>query len=325
MSRKATLQSIADELHIAPSTVSRALTGGKGVSERTRQRVMAVARRQGYVAKIIPAPRSVQVAMLVEQRTLQEKRFWSHVMNGLISEISLHQGILSVVVTDAQSPRFSPSPLFEQVGKIDGIIAIDKTDPRAVAAVRQLGLPVVLAGYRPKLPDCDTVVNDDHTSTYGMANELIRMGHREFGFVGYRDHPAFCLRYEGLLAAMVAAGITDHVPPQCEEPEDIELRDLPTALICGNDAIAVKTINHLMGKGIRIPEDVSVVGFDDNAEELARCPVPLTTLRVDRESLGRWAARTLFQRLNNPDSPVVRVFMATEPVWRQSCAGPRAK
>lgn len=322
MSRKVTLQTIADELHLTPSTISRALSGGKGISERTRQRVIATARRNGYVAKIIPTPKSLQVALLIEQHTLQEKRFWSYVTNGLISEISLHKGILSIVVTDSGNPIFSPPPLFEQVGKVDGVIAIDKTDVRAVQEARQLGLPVVLAGYRPKSPGCDTVVNDDHAGTFEMASELIRMGHRKFGFIGYRSHPAFCLRYEGLLSALVEARITDHIPPHWEYPEHLDFRDLPTALICGNDAIATDTINLLISKGIRVPEDLSVVGFDDNADEIARCPVPLTTLRIDREGLGRWAARTLFQRLSNPDSPVVRVVMAVEPVWRKSCAKP---
>lgn len=322
MSKKITLQTIANELHLTPSAVSRALSGRKGVSEQTRRRIIAAARRHGYVAKIVPAPMTVQVVLLVEQTTLQEKRSWSHVTSGLVSEMALHDSFLSIVVTDAQSTTFTPPPLFEQVGKVDGVVAIDKTDIRAIQAARHLGLPVILVGYRPKCIGCDTVVIDDYTGVFTISTELIKMGHTRFGFIGGLDHPGFRLRYEGLVAALVESDITDHVPPHWRDLESLSVRELPTALICGNDNIAARVINHLIQKGVRVPEDVSVIGFDDNPEEHAKCSIPLTTMHVDLEGLGRWAARTLFQRLNHPDGPPVRVVMGVEPVWRQSASKP---
>ncbi len=324
MARKVTLQTIADELHLTPSAVSRALSGKKGVSEQTRRRIIATARRRGYVAKIIPAPLTVQVVLLVEQRTLQEKRSWSHVTSGLVSEMALHDSFLSIVVTDADSPTFTPPPLFEQVGKVDGVVAIDKTDIRAIQAAMHLGLPVILVGYRPKCPGCDTVVIDDYAGIFAVATDLVKMGNRRFGFVGSLDHPGFRLRYEGLLSALVEANVTEQAPPHWERPADLDFHSLPTVLFCGNDNLAVDSINLLLQRGVHVPDDVSVIGFDDNPEEHARCPIPLTTMHVDLEGFGRWAVRTLFQRLNHPEGPPVRVVIGVEPVWRQSTAAPAA-
>ena len=105
MTKKISMRKIAEELNLAESTVSRALSGKKGISEHTRQRVIAAARRHGYVAKLIPIPKPVQVALLVEQNTLQERRFWSYVINGLIAEISLHNGILFIIIMDTKIGR----------------------------------------------------------------------------------------------------------------------------------------------------------------------------------------------------------------------------
>ena len=120
---------------------------------------------------------------------------------------------------------------------------------------------------------------------------------------------------------MADAGVSDQVRRFLLD--DLAEAELPTALICPVDRLAVKVINVLLCRGIHVPEDVSVVGFDDNLDDVAACPIPLTTVHIDQEELGRWAARTLFQRLNNPGAPPVRVVVGVTPVWRQSCAKPR--
>ena len=103
MSKRVTMRTIADELDLAESAVSRALSGKKGVSERTRRRIIAAARRHGYLAKMAPAPMTVQITLLVE-RILHEMTYWGKFINGLAAEMSLYDSFLSVVVTDAGKP-----------------------------------------------------------------------------------------------------------------------------------------------------------------------------------------------------------------------------
>lgn len=75
---------------------------------------------------------------------------------------------------------------------------------------------------------------------------------------------------------------------------------------------------------MRVPEDVSVVGFHDNPDLTISCPVPLTSLYVDREELGRQGMRVLLQRLRYPDSPPLQIAVGVKPVWRESCGIPEA-
>lgn len=321
MSKRVTMRSIADGLGLAESAVSRALSGKKGVSERTRRRVIAAARRYGYIAKMVPAPMTTQITLLME-RILHEKTYWGKFINGLVAEISLYDSVLSVVVTDAARPFVTLPPPLEQVGKVDGVIAVRRTDPRAVQAVRQIGLPIVLVDYiqKQKFPGCDLVVTDGYAGIFMIATELIKMGHERFGFVGDLNNLHYRMRYEGLQAAVANAGIADGV--QRFLLEDLAQGELPTALICPVDKLAVKAIDLLLQRGIHIPEDVSIVGFDDDIDDIAQCPIPLTTVHVDQEELGCWAVRTLFQRLNNPSAPPVQVVVGVTPIWRQSCGKP---
>ena len=259
---------------------------------------------------------------------MREKNFWGHVTNGLVSEAPLHNGFLSIAVTDADNPVFVLPPLLEQVGKVDGVVAMHATDIRAVRAVRKIGLPMVLVDYSYHCPGYDTVNIDDHGGMLLMATELIGMGHRKFGFAGGLDIVSFRLRFEGLVSALVQAGITDTIPPHWDDPGRIPFDDLPTAIFCCNDDNAARTIECLLAPGLRVPEDVSVVGFDDNPNgTAATCRVPLTTLRVNHEELGRWAVRASVPAPTRPgrtaDSGLGRRDAGAPEILGQAAAGGR--
>ncbi|MGE5550471.1 MAG: LacI family DNA-binding transcriptional regulator [Bacteroidota bacterium] len=322
MAKRVTMRTIAEELGLAESAVSRALSGKKGVSEETRQRILAAARRQGYVAKQVPSSRTVQVTLLVE-RILHEKTYWGKFINGMVAEIALYDSFLSLVVTDASKPFVALPPPLEQVGKIDGVIAVRRTDPRVVQAVRRLGLPVVLVDYIQKsFPGCDQVMTNGFTGISAIVAELNRLGHKKFGFVGDLNNQLYRARYESLQSAIANEGLVPEIKRYLLDGLDAG-DELPTALFCPTDKLAAKSVNLLLQKGLRVPEDISVVGFDDDNEDISQCPIPLTTLHVDQEELGGWAVRTLFQRLNNLNAPPVQVAVGVTPIWRQSCAKPR--
>ncbi len=318
------MKTIAAELSLNESAVSRALSGKDGVSETTRRRVMAAALQLGYRSRLAAVPKPLQIVLMVEERTMREKDFWSHVMNGLVSEVPVHQGFLSIAVTDASSPVCTLPPLLQQVGQVDGAIAMHATDIRAIQALKRLGIPIVLLDYLIDCPGYDSVIINDRDGTFVMAMEMIRLGHRRFGFVGGLDNASFRMRYEGLVSALIRTGIAGQVPPHWFYPQDVPGEGLPTALFCCNDDNAIRTIEHLQALGIRVPDDVSVIGFDDNPSgSAANYRIPLTTLRVDREELGCWAVRTLVQRLYNPDGPPIQIAVDVKPVIRESSGKPR--
>ncbi|MGE5550468.1 MAG: substrate-binding domain-containing protein [Bacteroidota bacterium] len=324
MARKTSMTAIAKELYLATSTVSRALAGKKGVSEQTRRRVAAAAMRHGFMPELIPAPASVEVALLMDKRTTEDRDFWGKVSDGVQKGISLYDSFCSLVVTDHAAPEFHLPPIFQEVGRVAGVIAIHSTDIRAIQAVKRLGLPIVLVSYLGRCPGCDSVIIDSYNGTYMVATELLKLGHLRFGFVGNQSSLSFRLRYMGILAALIEYGISDLVP-KCYKTDlsDMDWDNLPTALFCNTDQSAAKVITHFLHRRIRVPEDVSVIGFDDHPSKIAECPVPLTTLHVDTEELGLWAVRLLFQRLSNPDGHPVQLVSEVTPIWRQSTGKPR--
>ena len=168
--KKVTMQTVADRLHLHNSTVSRALLGNKGVSEQTRGRIIAAARQIGYMPKLKPAPSTAHIMLLAEELPLGEKLFGNPVINGLVSEIPLYNGCLYMAIINTDNPRPALPPLLWKVGKIDGVIAI-KTGLRAVQAVRQLGLPIVLIDYIYVCTGCDSVVIDGHAGTFTIASD----------------------------------------------------------------------------------------------------------------------------------------------------------
>lgn len=323
MARQVTLQDIAESLNLSPSSVSRALSGKKGVSEATRNRVMAAARRMGYVPVVQGDNPSFHSLLLAENSTLCEPIFYADILRGLAAEMATQHGSLSIAITDRESQTLRIPPALQHVGHVNAVVGIHRTDPRVIEYVRELGLPLVLVDYLYPDHGADTVDPDGHEGARTLTLHLASLGHRRFGFVGDLANRSFRMRMEGVLQALHGMGLPASNLLTVTEPEQLPstLSELPTALVCCNDAWAMTTVNVLRGRDISVPTDVSVAGFDDNHS--AESTIGLTSMRVYRDELGRWAARLLRCRWENPGNPPIRVMCRTEMVIRESTTTPR--
>ena len=201
----------------------------------------------------------------------------------------------------------------------------DRVNARVMRGLKEAGIPVVLLDRRPDetsaRESCDLVGIDNYRAGYLAAEHLVRLGAKRVGFVAYRRQASTVKgRIRGYQEALSAAG---RDPRVFELTGDAPL-ELPAAalecdaFVCANDRIAGQLMHVLMGKGMRIPEDVRIVGIDD-VNYAALLPVPLTTVHQPCRDIGETALRMMLERLERPKMTARDVLMDCALVVRDSC------
>jgi LacI family transcriptional regulator len=320
---RVTLRTIAAETRLSKFAVSRALAGKSGVSEATRARVAEVAARLGYRR---PPPAEAKLLGVVFNDT--------DIMNS-----ELHMQIQGGVQREAQRLGFSVRVHWTHSGgdlvtiarSCAGLMICGPHDRAGLAAAYAVGVPIVQQGWLEPLEPVDQIGGTDHEAGSAVANYLLGLGHREIAYV--HGNP----RYRGRMERLY--GLREVL----ERTEGAVLHDLvweddagfaqvfeqlragggaPTAYFCAHDGIAVTVISELLARGIRIPEDASVVGFGDYSAALQVLP-RLTTVKVQGSIIGAMAVRLLDARINSSNYPALplRVLVLDQIVERQS-AGP---
>lgn len=216
-----------------------------------------------------------------------------------------------------------------------GIVCIELFNRVYMDMVCNLGIPVIFidayTGATLSVANCDIIYMENIASIIALMRHVIEKGAKSIGFIGKPDHcESFRERWEGFKTAMHQSGIALD-PSQCilEGNHDnhldmnwiIERLDsmprLPDAFVCANDFYAINLIGALKQKGLSIPTDVMVTGFDGTSQSTVVDP-PLTTARIPIAEIGQTAADILLNRLDNPSRPFTTVYMKTTPVYRQS-------
>jgi LacI family transcriptional regulator len=351
---RATLADIAREALVSPATVSLVLRNRPGVGDSTRRRVLAVAQELGYApqrrnGRPAPGARARQVALLIKSRPddpPERNEFYSHVLMGIEAvcrEQRVHLLWGSVLVDEQNRPLEMPPLLEDDVA--DGLLVVGtRVEASLWQSFRRLGVPIVLVDsyLAPGVTaaQCDSVVTDNARGGADAAAHLLALGHRHIALLGTGEgaYPSLRERGAGFGAAVAAhyartaeAGSGEMVqlvetgPLRSEEEAEAALRhllaDVPalTACFAANDALAVGALLAAGRARRRVPQEFSLVGFDDilRAEHLIP---PLTTLRVDKLQLGRLAAHLLLERLARPGGAAVTATVGPELIVRSSCA-----
>ena len=223
-------------------------------------------------------------------------------------------------------------------GGFNGVIFIDGVPDEFVLAVHKSGVPLVLADKSMAHSGISFVVPDNISGARAGARHLLDLGHRRIAFLAAPEDPVVNARYEGFLKAheetgtrfdskLVIRGGYEIGPAQDAMKKFLagcSKRDLPTAVFAINDEAAIGVMKALQGRGLKVPDDFSVIGFDDIAWASHTEP-PLTTIRIQREEMGRLAANLLIRQIGaGPgNAPATKLLMQTELVVRKSCAKPR--
>ena len=317
-----TVQQIADHLGLSKFSVSRALAGKSGVSDATRARVVQAA----AALRARAAPPGKQVLFVTQAGDGVSTELWMTMLHGAERE-GARQG-LTLIPRDAR--HLGDLTLLDPA--VCGLVLATSEPDALAAAARQARLPAVTAGYAAPLQPIDQVVGADWEAGIVVARYLVRLGHRCIGYVrgngklfGRRE------RWRGLCdGAAETAGTSVHEIGYAEPagfPDAFRalLRSgtVPTALFCAHDGLAVTVVSELARMGVRVPHDISVVGFFDFSAAIQIVP-PLTTVRVPQEEIGVALIRRLVQRIEGgmEGMPATRLTLMTEFVERESTAAP---
>lgn len=331
---RATIKDVSDMAGVSMKTVSRVLNNEKYVSEKTRLRVeraMAELNFQPSVAaRILAGKRSYQIALIYDNHS---PHYIHQIQTGVWARC-LEEGVrLLAQPTDVGSTQLAREigGLIDQT-QVDGVI-LSSPVTDAAAALEELerrGVPYVRISPGTEHERSSSVSMDDVQAADDMTSHLIALGHRRIGFViGHSNHTASDLRLFGYRRALDRAGLAyepkyvrpgafDFASGEAAADVMLDLPQPPTAIFASNDDMAAGVLTVAHRRGLAVPGDLSVAGFDDTALASQLWP-PLTTVRQPTRDLAFAAAGLLF----DAQGDVVHRRLPHELVLRGSTAAPR--
>jgi LacI family transcriptional regulator len=336
-----TIRDVARVAKVHPGTVSRALNPEtrKLVNGETAERVLRAAEALDYrpnpIARGLKTSRSYTVGVLIPDIT---NPLFPPILRGIEDRLD-DAGYTALIVNtdnDAERERSHLEAMYTR--QVDGFIsATARLDREVLAAVAGSGTPLVLVNRSFEDGSVPAVTVDDRRGIHLAVEHVAALGHQRIGHVaGPQNTSTGHRRYLGFLEAMGAAGL--QAPDEgiafggwFSEAEGVracgELLDAGqrlTAVVAANDLLAIGCYDALEARGLRCPEDVSIVGFNDMAL-VGHLRPPLTTVRVPQREIGRVAAQLLLERLSGEsDPPGPEILLEPTLVIRGSAAPPRA-
>lgn len=344
MGKKVTMQQIADHAGVSKYAVSKALSGQSGVSDDTRERIVKLATQLGYFMQQHPqpVPRNVSavegrkantVVILMPNVRMQNRAstYWGRIVDGITGAIR-ENGLGMIIVTEHSPENFMQ--VLNPAGVL-GIVGVGLVANSMLLEIRNLGVPFVLVDHEDEAVPSDSVFVNNFDATRQLTNYLIGHGHSNLQFVGdihysesfFERWLAFRTaleenglpvnQHEGLLHGV---GLTrlEHMTRISDQVQEMKrFGTLPTAFVCANDSIGISAILAVQKVGLRVPEDISVTGFDDIEDGLEVQPA-LTTVHVDKESLGARAVDMLLRRLSRPDVAREKLLLCGHVILRDS-------
>jgi DNA-binding LacI/PurR family transcriptional regulator len=328
-----TLDDLAALSGVSRATVSRVINGGR-VSEATRQRVMDVLEQTGYrpniVARTLVSGRSgvIGAVMHIDPHLLFQDAYFSQLLQG-VSDFLAERGLGMMLWL---GNRTKEEILDHVLGMnfLDGVIvsAYSLEDP-IVDGLLASSMPTVLIGHRRADRTASYVDIDNEQAADAITTHLISLGRTRVGHItGRRGTVAGEDRVAGYQQALRRNGIRPDglmVDGDFNRPSGVagaaELLDRHVdAIFCANDATAAGALETIRARGLRVPEDVALAGFDD-LDFAAQLDPPLTTVRQGVRQQGVEAARALLQLLGDAGRSPRRVLLPTELVIRHSTVG----
>jgi len=339
MARKITIEDIAQHSGASITTVSMVLRDKPGIGTETRQRLLKVAQDLGYQrrAPSLRREQTLNVAMIVRSRSRSHDEelptvnaFYSWVMTGIEAAAQPNRMNLlyaTLPVDDDNQPIAMPDHLLSQ--PLEGILLVGAFAPEVVERIATgRAAPIVLVDG-PSIPmRHDSVVSDNVGGAHDAVMHLIRKGHRQIAVVGpdADQDPNFAQRAEGYLRAMREHDLApypiriDGAGPDAMAAalaDAIAVNPGTSAMFCCNDACAIDAMRALERIGRHVPDDISVIGFDDIAPAEQITP-GLTTMAVDKVSMGRLAVLLLDYRLSWPNAMPSMTLLRPELRARES-------
>lgn len=334
--KRVTYADIAREAGVSITTVSLVLRGMANVPDDTRAQVLEIARRLGYLPR--PATQSLNASHIRELGVLVksyknedpfENAFYRGIIDG-IKEVCLQYRInvsFSIVPVNAQSCSLEvPQMLIDS--RMNGVLALGlNLNEESTMQIDRYGVPIVLVDAYSDTNAFDSVGIANYQGAYEAVAYLISLGHRHIGIVGSTPDafPGISDRRRGYLQALQDNDIRQsYLIDSLFDPDETYLACLQylkqkthlTAIFGVDDWVIQGAMRAVQELGLKIPDDVSFVGFDDIIA--AQLSPPITSMLVDLAGMGRTAVRMLMNRVENPTSALIKTALRPKLTVRQS-------
>ncbi len=325
MQKKITMQHIADELGTSKVTVSRAINNKPGISDELRARILERAELYGYIVNPQNEKKIKAFAFLVPQQFFLDIDQFYTVIYVKLNQLCQSHGITLTAVTLTGEDEMS-EPLPESLPhSYDGIFVAGECNDRVLRQIDGFRLPVVYIDFQKS--GRNAVVADNYTLGSEIANFLLDCGHTEIGFVGdYRSNQNICDRYMGIQKAMIMRGL-DYNPSFNVINNDFKTGlytlnftmpdPLPSTFVCTCDTAAYYLYEKLAAQGIRVPEDISVVSFD-NTDICQKMTPALTSMDISKQEFAILAYELIHKMILNPGRSARKVYVKAELIRRES-------
>jgi len=327
-----TIFDVAREAGVSYATVSRVINNKDHVKPDKRERVRRAMARLGYVvnqqARSLAGGKSQVVGLLVPGL---DTSYIGEIVRGIDAELASVSYDLMLYTTHDRKTRESTYAAMITQGLADGLLLILPRDPGAyLEALRRRAFPYVLIDHQGIDESGPSVGATNRSGGYAATRYLIELGHRRIGLItgsidlgcsidrlaGYRDALAECgIAFD---PALVRQGEFAQPDGYRGARELLDLPERPTAIFASNDVMAFGVMDAVREAGLRIPADVSIIGFDD-IPQASHVRPNLTTIRQPLGQMGRTATRMLLQQIASPATEPARIELSTELIVRDSC------
>lgn len=326
----ATIYDVAKKVGVSTATVSRALSNSGYVRKDLKEQIQQVAREMDYqpnsLARGLVTKESYILGLIMPDIS---NPFFPAVARG-IEDVANENGYNVLLCnTDGSSRKETDYINVLRSRQADGVIfTTSQVNPKNAKMLIDAGIPVVLADRRMSIA-CDSVVAENVTGAYRAVRHLLDIGHTRIGVIaGPMGVATSEERIEGYRKALLESGIAVQDALICEGNyrqhsgyecvgKLLELPDPPTAVFACNDLMAVGALSALEDRGLRVPDDVAVVGYDDITVASVTRP-RLTTVAQPKYEMGAVACKMLIERLKNPDKPYQSIVLDPQLVIRES-------
>lgn len=329
--KKTTMRDIAEHCGVSSMAVSKALNGKGGISKETAERILAAAKLLHYRPNLIAKSLRVNETRTLGVIISDSSHLLSAKLLRAIGDAAEDGGYSILIANTGQCPkreRRSVRALAEK--RIDGLLfaAPINVDARSMEEVANLGIPVSLL-MRTAGAAFDTVITDNFLGAFRMTEYLAKTGSRRIFMINLpRGSQTGKERLRGYKKALrdngleYSAGDVSFCEPYIGDGREAMLALLNKgvrsgAVVCGCDVIAIGAIRAAMERGLRIPGDIRIAGYDD-IELLDDLRVPLTTMRQPVPDMGRAGVELLVERIKDPERAPQRITLQSELVVRES-------
>ncbi|GAC44292.1 LacI family DNA-binding transcriptional regulator [Paenibacillus popilliae] len=335
-----TIVHVAEKAGVSPSTVSRVISNDSRISQKTSRKVRKVMEELGYhpntLAKSLVTKTTNNIGIVLPRPAdeLFQNQFFSEIIRGIVTKAAASSyDVLMTTGSNAQEEVRAVERLVHG-RNVDGIILLSShKDDDNISFLRKKKFPFVLVGRSEDFTDITSVDNDNVAAAQSITEHLIKLGHRKICFVsGPMELTVSKDRFKGYRKALLEAGLpldrnyifegaftpdsASHITEQI-----IELSERPTAIVAIDDVLAFGIIRSLWNNGLTVPEDCSVVGFN-NTSLSEMCLPQISSVDIGTYQMGQSTVQALIQCIKGDGFDQARIIIPHQLIWRDSVRPP---